>query len=102
MFGYLYNPTYVGPTCERIRIRTCVRLCVRTCVCLCVRTYVRMSVRVSVDLMFCVSTAERNTTRKGQRRQKTRKTTKMYADNIREWTGLEPQKVCNAAQNSHR
>ncbi|KAI0220167.1 hypothetical protein LSAT2_028312 [Lamellibrachia satsuma] len=28
--------------------------------------------------------------------------TQMYADNIREWTGLEPQKLCNAAQNSHR
>ena len=49
MFGYLYNPTYVGPTC----IRTCVRARVRARV----RTYVRVSLRLSIDLMFCMSTA---------------------------------------------
>ena len=38
----------------------------------------------------------------GQRPQKTRKTTKMYLDNIREWTGLEPQELCEAAHNRPR
>ena len=41
--GYLYKPTYVGPTW----VRTCVH------------TYVRMSLGLSVDLMFCMSTASR-------------------------------------------
>ena len=42
-------------------------------------------------------TCQRNTTRRGQRRQKTRKTQTMYLDNIREWPGLEPQELCDAA-----
>ena len=47
------------------------------------------------------NTCQTNTTRHGQRRQKTRKTTKNM-DNIREWTGLEPHELCDAAQNRPR